>query len=391
MIRAHLLSSSWPRATLSDVVDFLDNLRRPVKSTERVEGPYPYYGANGQQGTINNYIFDEPLILLAEDGGHFGVPERRIAYSISGKSWVNNHAHVLRPKEGVDLQFLQRHLEHYDVTRYITGSTRAKLTKADASRIEVVLPPFEEQRRIAAILDKADAIRRKRQQALTLADELVQSHFLSSVGPNAKGYDDWARVELETLAEPVRGAMRTGPFGSDLKHSEFVGSGIAVLGIDNAVKNRFEWAERRYITPEKYEKLKRYTVKPGDVIVTIMGTTGRSSVVPDDVPLAITTKHLATITVDRSKAEPEFISNAIHRHPYLLQQILKQNKGAIMAGLNLGIIKGLQVPLPPLDVQRDFVNSLDKIRLLEKKNRMELHKAEELFASLSQRAFRGEL
>ena len=117
---------------------------------------YPYYGANGQQGTIANFIFDEPLVLLAEDGGHFENPDRGIAYRISGKTWVNNHAHVLRPKADIDLAYLCRVLENYDVTPFVTGTTRGKLTKGGASEIPIPLPPLHEQRRIAAILDKAD-------------------------------------------------------------------------------------------------------------------------------------------------------------------------------------------------------------------------------------------
>ena len=101
---------------LKDVCVFLDNLRVPVKESERKPGPYPYYGANGQQGWIDDYIFDKPLILLAEDGGHFGSKTRPIAYKVSGKCWVNNHAHVLWPKSNCDIDYLHRVLSYYDVT-----------------------------------------------------------------------------------------------------------------------------------------------------------------------------------------------------------------------------------------------------------------------------------
>src|SRR6516165_2314804 len=107
--------AGFPVRSLGDVVDFLDSLRRPVKEADRKPGPYPYYGANGQQGTIEAYIFDEPLVLLAEDGGHFWEPHRGVAYRITGKTWVNNHAHVLRPRPGLDLAHLCRVLENYDL------------------------------------------------------------------------------------------------------------------------------------------------------------------------------------------------------------------------------------------------------------------------------------
>ena len=108
MISRTSLGGVYPLKRLDELVVFLDNMRRPVTEADRRAGPYPYYGANGQQGTMDTYIFDEPLVLLAEDGGHFGSPERGVAYRISGKTWVNNHAHVLRPKPGVDIAFLCR-------------------------------------------------------------------------------------------------------------------------------------------------------------------------------------------------------------------------------------------------------------------------------------------
>lgn len=120
---------SWPVVALGSVVTFLDQLRRPITAKDRIAGPFPYYGANGQQDSVNSYIFDEPLVLLAEDGGHFDEPQKGVAYRIDGPSWVNNHAHVLRPDESVDVEYLARVLENYDLRPFISGSTRGKLTK----------------------------------------------------------------------------------------------------------------------------------------------------------------------------------------------------------------------------------------------------------------------
>jgi type I restriction enzyme S subunit len=116
---------------------------------------YPYYGANGQVGWIDGYLFDEPLILLAEDGGHFGSRDRSIAYKIAGKAWVNNHAHVLRPKSGVDFDFCLHALAiRPDVGRMVTGNTRPKLNQELAAQISILLPPLVEQKRIAAVLNE---------------------------------------------------------------------------------------------------------------------------------------------------------------------------------------------------------------------------------------------
>ncbi|MEO5800437.1 MAG: restriction endonuclease subunit S, partial [Gemmatimonadales bacterium] len=182
MISRTSLTGAYTVKRLGDIVEFLDHMRRPVTESDRLSGPIPYYGANGLQGTIDDFIFDEPLILLAEDGGHFEAPERGIAYRVSGKTWVNNHAHVLRPKSGVELNFLCRVLENYDVTPWVTGTTRGKLTKAGASQILVPVPPVPEQRRIAAILDQADALRAKRRAAIAQLDTLTQAIFLEMFG-----------------------------------------------------------------------------------------------------------------------------------------------------------------------------------------------------------------
>jgi len=210
-------------------------------------------------------------------------------------------------------------------------------------------------------------------------------------GKQASDYEIWPMCSIENLAVPKKGSMRTGPFGSDLKHSEFVDSGVAVIGIDNAVKNEFSWGERRFITQEKYQKLKRYRVFPKDLIITIMGTTGRIAVIPEDIPLAISTKHLAVITLNQKLALPEFIHSAFKLHPLIQSQLRQKCKGAIMDGLNLGLIKSLEVKLPPLALQKEYATVLsnleDKIKIV----RQQAEQYESFFGSLMTKAFNGEL
>jgi type I restriction enzyme S subunit len=287
--------------------------------------------------------------------------------------------------------FLNSPIGKSEFVRLTRGSTRQRVNLSSMKEIRVPLPSPAEQRRIAAILDKADAIRRKREQALALADDFLRSAYLHLVGMKHPDFLSWQPATIESLAEDKRGSIRSGPFGSALLHSEFVDEGIAVLGIDNAVKNKFQWSERRFITREKYEELRRYRVYPNDVIITIMGTTGRSAVVPDDIPEAITTKHLASITCDLGKVLPEFLSFAIHSDPVVIDQIRAANKGAIMDGLNLGIIRQIKIRNPPMRQQRLFADLLRKNHAAIQKMATPTGDGSDLFASLCQHAFRGEL
>lgn len=160
LLRRVVDESDAPTMPLDEVAVFLDSRREPVTEAERrrrcadpTRARYPYYGANGQAGWIDEFRFDEPLVLLAEDGGYFGSETRSIAYRVSGPCWVNNHAHVLRAGELMDVDYLCFALQiRPDVGAMISGSTRGKLPRSVAGQIAVPVPPLGDQRRIAATL-----------------------------------------------------------------------------------------------------------------------------------------------------------------------------------------------------------------------------------------------
>lgn len=290
----------------------------------------------------------------------------------------------------------QRFLLHYLRLPHMVGQADKNSSGANLPRLspkvlalfEIPLPPIEEQRRIAAVLDAADALRAKRRQAIAKLDTLTQAIFIDVMGQGGSG--QWPVQSIESVAKAEKGSIRTGPFGSQLLHEEFTDEGIAVLGIDNAVGNEFRWGERRYISPEKYEQLKRFTVHPGDVLVTIMGTCGRAAIVPDDIPAAINTKHLCCVTLDAATCQAEWLWACLRFHPDVLHQ-LGATHGAVMPGLNTGRIKQARIPVPPREVQEHFATlkrAVDDEMLRAKSVAGHL---DTLFASLQQRAFRGEL
>lgn len=271
------------------------------------------------------------------------------------------------------------------------GRQTTSISNLDLKRtlnMELPLPDLAEQQRIVDTLDEVDELLARRHHSVVLADNLTQSIFLEMFGDTADGY---RTVTVGDLAADRKNSIRTGPFGSQLLHSEFVESGIPVLGIDNAVNNEFRWAKRRFITEVKYQKLSRYQVFPDDVIITIMGTCGRCAVVPEGIGVAINTKHLCCISLDRSKCLPEFLHSYFLMHPIARSYLQRTAKGAIMSGLNMNIIKAMPLALPPLAQQERYAAVAREIQDQKLRQLRHLGELEELFDSLQARAFRGEL
>jgi type I restriction enzyme S subunit len=296
---------------------------------------------------------------------------------------------ILRPNiTRVDSRYLGYALQCPEILRDAenrkTGSALQRIILEDLKDVSIPLPSLSRQREIVLHLDIANKLLRMRRYALQMCDELLPATFLETFEPPG---NNWPTVTIEELAERKPNAIRTGPFGSQLLHSEFTDQGIAVLGIDNAVNNRFEWGERRYITAEKYEQLKRYTVFPGDVIITIMGTCGRCAVVPQGIALAINTKHLCCITLDQNQALPDFVHAAFLYHTRIRRQLGAAEKGAIMDGLNMTIIRELSLPLPPLSLQRQFAHFVRRHERLRADHLEALRQADHLFQALLHHAF----
>ena len=167
---------------LEDVCEILDSRRVPITAKDRKAGAYPYYGANGLQDYVADYIFDDELVLLAEDGGNFGSKERPIAYRVSGRCWVNNHAHVLKAKPSIHVDYLCYALMFYDTEGLVNGATRQKLTQA-AMRQMVI--PYRDMTEQLQIIEKISQIVRsieKRKEELQLLDQLVKSRFIELFG-----------------------------------------------------------------------------------------------------------------------------------------------------------------------------------------------------------------
>ena len=163
----------WIEKKLKEICNGFDNKRKPISSELREKGLIPYYGANGIQDYVKDYIFDGEYILLAEDGGHFDeFSSMPIAQFISGKAWVNNHAHILQGKTNINTKFIYYALVHKDIRKYINGTSRAKLNQEDMWEIKIIVPTQDVQDRITKYLSIMDKNIIQQEKIL---DELLNS------------------------------------------------------------------------------------------------------------------------------------------------------------------------------------------------------------------------
>ena len=286
-------------------------------------------------------------------------------------------------------RFLQTKAEY--LKRKATGATIMHINRKSLEQLEIPDLEIDDQLHIANLLSKAENLIVQRKESIRLLDEFLKSTFLEMFYDNPETIE-WDEVKFEELAEKKKASMRSGPFGSSLLHGEFTETGdVKVLGIDNVVTNRFTWKRNRCITSEKFKELKRYQVFPNDVLISIMATLGRTAVVPKDIPLCINSKHLAAITLNKEIANPYFVAYAFHSHPLIVRQMSNNVKGAIMDGLNLTIIRRIKLKQPPIKLQNKFGEVFEKTEALKTQYQQSLQELENLYGSLSQKAFRGEL
>lgn len=196
---------------VEECCEILDSMRIPITATERKAGKYPYYGANGIQDYVSDYIFDDELVLLAEDGGNFGSKERPIAYRVSGKCWVNNHAHVLKPKKEMNVDYLCYSLMFYNVEGIINGATRQKLTQSAMRKMKIPIRGMEEQLKIVEKLNKIISIKEKRKQELQYLDECVNARFVEMFGDPVSNSYGLPEATLPELGEFGRGVSKHRP------------------------------------------------------------------------------------------------------------------------------------------------------------------------------------
>lgn len=355
-------------AKLGEVCEVLDSKRVPITAANRVSGQYPYYGANGVQDYVADYIFDDELVLLAEDGGNFGSKEKPIAYRVSGKCWVNNHAHVLKPKAVIDVDYLCYSLMFYDVSGLVNGATRQKLTQSDMRKMEIPLRTMVEQKKIVCRLNKLTELISLRKQQLAKLDELVKARYVEMFGDINVNNKKWMTYPLGELCTIVRG-------GSPRPIERYLGGTIPWIKIGDATtgENIYLNSTKEYIIEEGVKKSRM--IKAGSLIFANCGVSlGFARIITFDG--CIHDGWLAMEDIDE-KLDKIFLLYSLNQ---MTEYFRKTAPAGTQPNLNTNIMKMHRQIVPPMEMQKAFISfvkcadrqkqivqqSLEKLELMKK-------------------------
>lgn len=397
------IPEDWVWVTLNEFAECWDKYRKPINSTERARrmGNIPYYGATGQAGWIDDYLTEEHLVVLGEDGAPFLDPFKSKSYIISGKAWVNNHAHLLKSKFDITgNKYLNYYLNNFNYSGYVSGTTRLKLTQKSMMEIPIPLPPKKE---LDNIVKKIEILLSKIDEAIQLIEDvkktfelrraailinIFQKNKMENInqGRNREPYtlpQDWEWIKLSEIGELKRGRSKHRP-RNDAKL--FGGNYPFIQTGDVANAEKFITSYNK--TLSEFGLLQSRLFEKGTLCITIAANIADTALLafdacfPDSV-VGFNTKH-------------SYINNEyVHYYITTIKEELEHYAPATaQKNINLKVLNEVLVPIPPKGEYMRIMSVIPQLEALENEimNTLNLeNKLNTLKRSILSKAFKGEL
>ena len=364
------MKQGWEIKKLGEVCEILDHLRVPITKKDRREGIYPYYGASGVQDYVDSYIFDGRYLLVGEDGAKWGANDKS-AYIIEGRSWVNNHAHILKINDGISDRMVEYYLVFKDLQEYVTGAVVPKLTQQALRNIPIPIPSREEQERIVEILDrefeKIDALKENADKNLQHAKDLFQSALKQKLQPK----EGWATKTIRELSEEL-----------------FAGGDVPKHAFSKTITS--EYNVPIYANAVEQDGLYGYTntARVNKASITIAGRGSGTGYI-----IERNEKYLPIVRLIVVVPQTQIVKNRFLY--YALKSLdIKSNVSAIPQ-LTAPMIAQYKVNYPTLAAQDVIIGVLDKLskncRTLEENYTKTIALCDDMKQALLRKAFNGEL
>ena len=351
--------------TLDKISENLDSKRKPITSSDRVEGEIPYYGASGIVDYVKDYIFDEVLLLVSEDGANLLARSTPIAFSVSGKTWINNHAHVLRFSNKNLQKFVEIYLNSISLESYVTGSAQPKLNQKMLNEIPI---PVVEDSQIEIVVNLAENLKsiiELRKQELSCFDDLIKARFVEMFGDpiiNSFGIETKPMTDVCEIIDGDRG--KNYPTAD-----EFSDEGYCLfLNAKNVTSTGFNFDTCMFVTKEKDEALRKGKLSRGDVVLTTRGTLGNLAFYTKAIPF----EHVrinSGMVILRMKQDVVDEVYFIEQFKMQLADIREKiASGSAQLQLPISTMNKINILIPNIEKQRrfaDFVHQVDKSKFKE--------------------------
>ena len=377
------------RVTLGDIADFVNGVAfkpadweesgmRIIRIQNLTDSKKPFNRTN--RAVAKKYEV-APGDLLVSWSATLGV----FVWEGPDTALVNQHIFRVVPHHGrIDPSYLRHMLSDalVQMEEHLHGATMKHVNRGQFLGTKIPLPSLAEQKRIAGILDAADALRAKRREALVQLDSLLQSTFLDMFGDPVTNPMGWEKPPLEDLCEKVIDCPHSTPRWS--------GSGVICLRTSNLGKGEWNWADTRFVTEEDYtERTRRSEILPNDIVLSREGTVGVLALVDEGMRLCMG-QRLVQLRVNNSQLDPRFLLNLL-LHDLAPERLSRLIAGSTSKHLNVKELRKLPVLLPPLDIQHRFAAIVESVEHQKTSQRAHLAEVDTLFASLQSRAFQGDL
>lgn len=376
------IPEDWDVVRLKQIITCKDGERIPIDSALRESGPYPYWGAGNIVDYVKDYLFDEELVLLGEDGAPFFDKKRNVAFLVNEKIWVNNHIHVLKADKDVISSYLVFFLNVVDFGSYINGSILNKLTQSNMNKINIAFPSRLEQQRIADFLDtkcaQIDEILQKTRDTIAEYKKLKQSIITQAVTKGVRGKRpmkdsgiEWiGEIPEEWEAKPIKAVAS---YNDELlnentdKEFEFdyidIGSVQYGKGVLQLQRMKFSQAPSRA----------RRIVKSGDVIISTVRTYLKavSTIEIQDMPQVVST---GFVVIRAKSILSSFLNYAVLSEAFICL-IESMSTGISYPAINSGDVVRIKIPIPDKLEQQEIAAYLDQKcaeidKLIEKKEQL---------------------
>lgn len=394
---------------LNGFAECKDGNRKPINASERAEreGDIPYYGATGQAGWIDDYLTDEQLVLLGEDGAPFLELLKDKAYLIEGKAWVNNHAHIIKSYYGeVGNKYILHYLNVFNFHGYVNGTTRLKLTQASMRTIPVPLPPLAEQKRIVEQIESLFAkLDEAKEKALSVVESfesrkiaILNNAFngLYSTDWREKHHctlDDWKDRKINEICIPRAG------FAFNSK--KFTESGIQIIRMGNLYAGKLNLSRSPVfydISDVDDNIIKRSMVHDGDILLTLTGTKykrdyGYAVCIEGEHELLVNQRILCLSPT--KKIDKEYLLYYLRSEIFRDIFFSNETGGVNQGNVSSKFVENIEIKLPSIEEQKEISKILKNILTKEEQAKelaeFVIEQIELMKKSILAKAFRGEL